>query len=717
MPTTKNCFIPPDAQAGTLSPSRRKPVWLGVALMVAALPVAAQTLSDVVVSANRVEQRAFDTAASVNVVNAEQIQEGQVQANLSESLVRVPGIFALNRQNAAQDLLISSRGFGANSAFGARGLRIIVDGIPGTVADGQGQMSHIDLSSAERIEVLRGPFSTLYGNSAGGVISVFTESGKPGTQVTPYFQTGSYGLRKYGVKVGGESGNINYMLDVGNMTSKGYRDHSESSRENENAKLRVKISDDTTVQLVANRVDLSAQDPIGLTAAQVVQNPRQAGNFALAYDTRKTVTQTQAGFQLTHRINTGNSLVITPYYGERRTQQYLAGSAANGSAAATNGVINLTRDYYGMDSKWLLSTQAGGRALRLASGVDVNQNADTRLTQNSIAGVAQAATATNQNISQGARNLDVYSQAEWRALDRLTLTAGARHSQTVLSSTSNNALPSLGSNTYRATTGMASAQWYVRDDTQVYVSYGSGFDTPTLNQVQYSSDNIRNAAVANTGNIGLAAANTRQLELGVKSELDNGVRVQAALFNTETRNDIVVAASNAGRTSYTNAPKTRRNGLELNAQIQLPWQLQAHVAYTWLDAKVATDYTSFVGNVATTIKSGNRIPGVPGRGLYTELMWRAADKLAEVALEARQVGDIVTNDANTAASSGYAIANLRGVLRQKVGGWTFTEFARVDNLFNRSYVGSVIVNQASSQFYEPAPGRNWAVGVKATWQF
>jgi len=697
------------------SPAPR-PVMTVLGCLWPVVPVLAQSLGDVVVSASRVEQRAFDTAASVNVISRDQIQEGQAQVNVAEPLARVPGLYALNRQNSAQDVLISSRGFGANSAFGARGLRLVVDGIPGTVADGQGQISHIDLPSAERIEVLRGPFSVLYGNSAGGVVSVFTESGQPGTQLTPYVQTGSYGLHKHGLKASGEAGPVNYLLDVGRLDMQGYRDHSASRRDNDNAKLRVKVSDDTSVQLVANRVDLSAQDPLGLTAAQVQSNPRQAGNLAVAYDTRKTVNQTQWGAQITQRLNPDNSVVLTPYYGERRTVQYLAGAAANGQTAAVNGVINLARDFYGMDSKWLHSSQAAGMPLRVVSGVDANQNTDKRVTFNNVAG-APVVGANNQNMNQAARNLDVYAQAELRAHERWTLTAGARHSQTTLTSTSNNALPSLGSRTYQATTAMLSAQYYLRDDTQVYASYGSGFDTPTLNQVAYSADNVRNAAVTNTGNMGLLAATTRQLELGVKSELDDRVRVQAAVFATETLNDIVVAASNAGRTAYANAPKTRRNGFELNAQWQLPWQLQAHLAYTWLDASVATDYTTFNGNTATTIKAGNRIPGVPGRGLYTELMWRQSQRRAEVALEARQVGSMAATDANTATVGGYTVAHVRAVLRQNVGGWSITEFARVDNVFNRNYVGSVIVNQANAQYYEPAPGRHWTVGLKATYAF
>ena len=201
----------------------------------------------IVVSASQIVQRVMDTAASISVIGSRELHDAQAEQNLSESLLRTPGIFALNRQNYAQDLLISSRGFGANSTFGARGIKIFVDGIPGTAADGQGQISHVDLASADHVEVLRGPFSVLYGNSAGGVISVFTENGKPGVAATPYFSGGSYGQRKYGLKAAGEQGQINYLADAGSLHSDGYRDHSSVDRTNENAKLTFKLGQDTTL--------------------------------------------------------------------------------------------------------------------------------------------------------------------------------------------------------------------------------------------------------------------------------------------------------------------------------------------------------------------------------------------------------------------------------------------------------------------------------------
>jgi iron complex outermembrane receptor protein len=563
------------------------------------------------------------------------------------------------------------------------------------------------------MEVMRGPFSVLYGNSAGGVINVFTENGKPGAEVTPYFSAGSYGQIKYGLKADGEKDNINYVLDAGKLHTDGYRDHSAADRHNENAKLGFKLGEDTSAVVVVNSVSLSAMDPLGLTAPQLQSNPRQAGTNAAASATRKSVDQTQGGLDLTQRISASDSVTLTPYYGDRHTIQYLA--ATPPATTAFNGVINLQRAFYGMNSKWLHTGELGGMPLRLVTGLDSNQNQDHRQTFNSVSGQQQPS-ATGQDYEMKARNLDEYLQAELRSTERLAFTAGARQSKTVFSAFSNNALPSLGSHTYQATTGMASAQYYLQDNTNVYLSYGSGFDTPTLNQILYSQAYV-NSGGTNSGNMGLLAARTRQVEIGIKSEISPATQIKVAVFDAKTTDDIVISSSVSGKTAYMNAPKTRRNGLELSAQWEMPYQLEASVAYTLLDAKVVQAYTERVNSASITVNNGNRIPGVPRQGLFAEVAWRKSDRSFEFAVEGKAAGSIATNDLNQAYASGYGIANLRTVARQNVGSWSITEFARLDNLFDRSYVGSVIVNQASSQFYESAPGRNWLVGGKAAYKF
>ena len=639
----------------------------------------APPLDEVVISVSGYEQKILDTAASVNVVTSSQIHNGQAEDNLSEPLNRVPGIFALNRQHYAQDLQISSRGFAANSTFGTRGIRLYVDNIPGTVADGQGQISHIDLPSTERIEVIRGPFSVLYGNSSGGVISVFSEDGGPKNNIQPYFELGSYSQRKAGIKASGLYKNTNYLFDVGDFHTDGYRVHSAADRFNANSKIKFRPVSDSVITFVANNVNLSAQDPLGLTAAQLVANPKQAGNNAISQNTRKTVLQTQTGFTIDTRIDQKNQLLFTPYYGQRHVTQFLA--------ATNNGVIDLKRDFYGMDSKWIHKDQLIGMPLTFVGGVDFNENDDQRQTYQNNGGIQGA---LGQTYRMSAKNFDQYAHIDWRLLERLALNFGARNSQTNLSSISNN--PSLnntssGSHAYQALTSMVSLQYYLSEVSNVYVSYGSSFDTPTLNQVTYNS--------SFTGsNFGLNAATTKQVEIGFKSKLSKSAQIILALFNANTSNDIVVGASSLGRTSFTNAPKTNRQGIEASAQFILPHQFELNMAYTLLNATVKEAYL----NNNTYVLSGNRIPGVPNQGLFSELLWVKPNKSIEAAVEARVNGSMAVNDINSPSmATGYAVLNLRTMFRQEIaGGWSLSQFFRINNILNRSYVGSVIVNQTSS---------------------
>ena len=674
---------------------------------------ATNMLDEVVVSASRTEQRILDTAASISVINSKQIHDGQAEQNLSETLVRVPGIFALNRQNYAQDLLISSRGFGANSAFGARGIKIYVDGIPGTVADGQGQISHIDLASADRIEVMRGPFSVLYGNSAGGVINVFSESGKPGTQISPYFESGSYGQYKFGLKISGEKDNVNYLIDGGRFHTDGYRTHSNTNRENENAKLSIALTEDTNITIVANTVDLVAQDPLGLTKAQFILDPTAAGTGAASYDSRKVMQQTQGGLVLSQRIDADNSVTLSPYYGNRHTTGY--------QATQFNGVVDLDRTFYGTDAKWIGQSKINNMPVKFFAGVDLNQNDDHRMTYNNNGGVlVTPQSGTNQNYSMFAKNTDEYLQMEIRPSEKFAVTSGIRNSQTQLGMYGNNAASTVNdTHTYKALTGMTSAQYYVQENSNLYVSYGSGFDTPTLNQVAYDAAYVISNSTIN-GNLSLQAAKTNQLELGYKSIISDSANINVAVFDTVTTNDIVVGASKSGKTSYTNAPETNRKGLEFAGHFQLPYQLSASIAYTWLNAEVVKSYTvQTAAATYTTIASGNRIPGVPNQELFADLAWRKPDNSMEFAVEGKAAGSIAVNDANSSSwAKSYAIMNLRSVTRQDVGGgWSLTEFARLDNVTNKSYIGSVIVNQKDSQYYESSPGRNYVVGIKATYKF
>jgi iron complex outermembrane receptor protein len=252
-------------------------------------------LADIVVLATRTPEASLDVPASISRVDGAALRAG-LGVNLSESLGPVPGISVQNRGNYAQDLQLSIRGFGARSSFGARGIRLYADGIPATMPDGQGQYSHFDLTGADRIEILRGPFSALYGNSAGGVIAITTADAPVGGMTEATVEGGSLGTQRYLLRDGGTNGTLNYTLDAAHFATDGYRDHSHAERNTANAKLHVDLSPATRLTLVANAIGTPpVDDPLGLTAAQVASNPRQAGTNALAYNTRKSLAQEQVG--------------------------------------------------------------------------------------------------------------------------------------------------------------------------------------------------------------------------------------------------------------------------------------------------------------------------------------------------------------------------------------------------------------------------------------
>ena len=238
------------------------------------MQLAAQTLEDVVVTASRSAQRSFDAPAAVQSVGRDAIQGAGPQVNLSESLVGVPGLTMLDRQNYAQDLQVSIRGFGARSAFGIRGIRLLIDGIPATTPDGQGQGSSISLPSTERIEVLRGPMALLYGNSSGGVIQAFTKAAPAAPTVDYQYFLGSYGLHRADYQFGDSFGAVGLLADYSTMSIDGYRANSAAERKQFNGKLTWAANDNLKLNLVFNQFDMPlAQDPLGLTRTQLQKRP------------------------------------------------------------------------------------------------------------------------------------------------------------------------------------------------------------------------------------------------------------------------------------------------------------------------------------------------------------------------------------------------------------------------------------------------------------
>ena len=292
--------------------------------------------------------------ASADVVDGKAMQDRKMQVNLSEGLQAVPGLTLNNRNNYAQDLQLSVRGYGARSTFGVRGVRLLVDGIPATMPDGQGQTSNIDISSLDRVEVIRGPYSALYGNSSGGVISFFTEDPQGPLTISTGVSAGSYGQQRLSTKASGQTdAGMGYVLSASRYMTDGWRDHSGADRNLVNAKLVLPMQNDAKLTLVANHTRSDAKDPQGLTMAQWQANPRQASAVAAQYNTRKSLEQQQIGANYDLRISAEQSLNLSAYYGHRSMEQFQSIPKAPQLAAGhAGGVIDMARDYAGARAAW-----------------------------------------------------------------------------------------------------------------------------------------------------------------------------------------------------------------------------------------------------------------------------------------------------------------------------------------------------------------------------
>ncbi|HBV8510067.1 TPA: TonB-dependent receptor, partial [Klebsiella pneumoniae] len=499
----------------------------------------------------------LDTPAAVSVVNGDEMRQAAPRVNLSESLGAVPGLQVQNRQNYAQDLQLSIRGFGSRSTYGVRGLRIYVDGIPATMPDGQGQTSNIDIGSVDTIEVLRGPFSALYGNSSGGVINVTSQTGTqpPTVEASSYY--GSFGTWHYGMKAtgavgdGSHAGDVDYTVSTNRFTTHGYRDHSGARKNLANARLGVRINDVSKLTLLLNSVDIKANDAGGLTADEWRDNPRQSPRGD-QYNTRKNTRQTQAGLRYERQLSAQDDLSVMMYAGERETTQFQSiPRAPQLKPSHAGGVIDLTRHYQGIDTRL---THRGELLVpvTLTAGLDYENMSERRKGYENFVMVNGAPQYGEQGaLRRNERNLmwnvDPYLQTQWQLTDKLSLDAGVRYSSVWFDSNDYYITPGNGDDSgdasYHKWLPAGSLKYALTDAWNVYLSAGRGFETPTINELSYRSDNQSGL------NFGLKPSTNDTVEIGSKTRIGNGL-FTAALFQTNTDNEIVVDSSSGGRTSY-----------------------------------------------------------------------------------------------------------------------------------------------------------------------
>lgn len=640
-----------------------------------------------------------------HTLDSERIHAANAGANLSEPLQRVPGLVALNRQNYAQDLQISSRGFGARSQFGVRGVRLVQDGIPLTMPDGQGQPALFDLDGLQRIEVLRGPLTTLYGNASGGIIQGYTGEAPFHPTLDTRTLIGSDGLWRSRLRYGGQHGDLNISANVSRLETDGYRDHSETRRDIANLRLGWDLDDASSLTLLINSLHQpGTQDPLGLTRDQLRQDRRQAPPQAETFDTRKSVTHNQAGINYQRRLGNDDLLTLMVYGGERDMQQFLGFSGGNPGAGG--GVIELDRRFGGGELGWQRDTRLFDLPVTLAAGIAYHYQGEQRkgfVNEQGLKG------GLMRNEFNAVDSQEAYLISTWQLAPRWELVAGLRHTRVEFDSDDDflaDGQDDSGHTRSQRTNPAIGLNWNWTPQLSLYAALGQGFETPTFQELAYREDGAGM-------NPALKPSVSRDGELGLKWR-DDQTRLDLALFHSRVRDEIVTGPNQVftGRSTYTNAGRSTRRGIEFSIEQDFAHGVSGYLAYTWLDAS----YDSYE-NADGTRYDGNRLPGVPRHSAYAELLWQPAGTGFHTAIEAQGMSRRYATDDNLHSASGYGVVHWRAGYRHQLGNLTLEPFARLENLTDRDYVGSLIVNGAGARYYEPAPGRSWLAGLGVQYQW
>ena len=663
-------------------------------------------LSPTVVTATRYETNSFDLPLSIDAVTGSEIRDARTGANLSEIAPRIPGVVINYRSTAAQELSISTRGFGARSQFGVKGIRIYADGIPLNSADGQGQAGSINIDTLGQIEFLRGPFSALYGNSSGGVVQAFTRDGAKDPTITVGASSGTWNTNKQSITYEGQAGPVNYILNTYQYVSDGYREHSQHRRDNFNGKISYQFSPDTKFTFVGNYMDQPyTNDPNALTPDQYKANSRSAGTGAISSNSRLYRVNSYGGVIIDHNLSEKDSLRFMAYSGERSNLQYLTTSAA----------AEIKRETEGFDFRWTRKDLFLNKPLNLTAGLayDSMEDIRSRYTYSGTGVYSPLGTSSsNRREKQTAFNVDQYLQLSYEPTDRFLVIAGLRNSRVSIKNNDlflTDGIDSTGQVTYSNTSPVGGVTFKVTPTLNVYANYGRGFETPTFAETTYS-----NAQTGAGPNLSMVPSKSKNYEIGLKAFVTSNTRVNLALFKVDTKNEIIVVDNKLSQNQYDSTANTERKGIEFSLDSRLPYNFNFYQTYTYLDSEFKNSFTNTVGGF---VAAGNRLSGVYKNTAYTELSWKYPAFNFSSAIENIYYSDVNGYESNAGdrKAEAFSIVNLRASLKQYYNNLSFSEFVRAYNIFDEKYVGNVRVNNSAT--FEPGAPRNYTVGITSSYTF
>ena len=625
--------------------------------------------------------------------------------SFDEMLLALPGVSVANRNNPTQDPRISIRGFGARSAFGVRGVRVVRDGIPLTLPDGQTPIDYLDLESVGRIEVIRGSAGSLYGNAAGGVVEVRTAD--PPADVVAGRATGyggSYGLQRWAGAIGGTSGVIRYQGDLSRTEQDGFRRYARQRSTSGTARMLVSNERSELALSYTGYDSPIADNPGALTRAEMAADPRQADPAQIRKRARKAVEQSQVGLSGTRRLTNGAEVTASAHYGWRTLDNPLTFAIVDVDRTTGGGTARVTAPM-----RWL------GIEHRMSAGIDAQFQDDDRFNfancnfDPPLAAPTAACPVLSQErgvvqLSQRERvsSFGPFVRDEIAFADRYRLTLGVRADYVRFRVTDHLITGTnpddSGERTLEAVSPLVGVVARLGALHSAYANVSTAFETPTATELANKPDG--SAGI----NPDLDPQYATTIEAGLKGALAGRLRYDLSLFTTGVRDELIPfeVPGGAGRRYFRNAGSTRRRGGELGLAGSFG-MTTIGASYSYSDF-FFRDYTVGANDFAD-----HRIPGVPNQQVqgYATLNWRGWF----ATLEGQAAGGMYMDDANSLRSGGWEVANARIGGRIAVGDVALSPVFSVSNLFDRAYAGSIVVNAAAGRYFEPAPGRTIYAGM------
>jgi len=642
------------------------------------------TLKEVALEAPKLKTSRFKMPSSISSLNLIPLQGFQQQLSLQEYLRAVPGLFSLNSNNYAQDLRLSIRGFGSRAAFGIRGVKLIVDGIPETTPDGQGQVDNLPLGILRQLEVLRGPSASLYGNAAGGVVYLNTLDSLQGETIIFRATMGSYAYQNYQLttQIGGKK--TTALVHLNRTTTDGFRKFSRLEQNIFNAKIKHELSSRSRVSFQMNYTNSpKAEDPGGLKLEETEVDFMQARGRNVEYNTFEKIDQFKIGFRWEQQWGSHWDLDSYAFYSFRDFYGKLP--FENG------GIIDLFRNYYGLGTRLTYKETQEQFTHRWQLGIENSSQRDQRERFLNLKG-NQGDSVFSQEERFGNFGVSLLDELQW---EKVLIRTGLRYDY-----------QTLGVNTdtdnqeYTVLNPSIGLSYAIAKNQRVFVNFSTSFETPTLSELSANPSGEEGL------NLDLNPSKAINYELGWKCQTALAY-FEATSFYIQSSNEILPYELEdfPGRSFYRNVGATIRYGLELAATLQWnQWAFQASLT----QAQYQFDQEN-----EADILDGKSLPGIPNSQLFFQLDYTSQADWKWV-LSGEHIGSFYADNTNSVEIKSFQKVQFQAQKTLSLSWSEFDFFGGINNLFNTTYFDNIRLNAFGGRFYEPAPGRNFFFGTRFT---